>query len=193
VRIVLEEKGIPYESVVINLSKMEQKTPPFLTMNPYGQVPVISDDDVVIYDSTIINEYLEEKYPNPPLMPRDPRGKARVRMMEDYRDEHFHPNMYMILHELRHKQPSVRDEDAIRTGREKTQAEFPRLERELAGREFLAGSFSIADIAFVPNILLFQAFGIEVPSNCKNVLSWMVSLKNRASTRKLMKEDGLIS
>jgi glutathione S-transferase len=189
----LEEKGIPYESLVIDLQRKEQRDPGFLAINPYGKVPVISDGSVVIHDSTIINEYLEEKYPAPPLMPADSPGKARARMMEDYRDEHFTGLMSVIRYQHRNKQPAERDENAIQAAREQTQAEFPRLERELSGREFLAGSFSLADIAFIPDILLFDSFGIRVPSDCRNVLGWIERLKSRASTRKLMKEDGLIS
>lgn len=64
------EKNIPYETVPVDLVKKEQKRPEFLKMNPYGKVPVLVDD-AIIYESCIINEYLEEKYPAPPLLPAD--------------------------------------------------------------------------------------------------------------------------
>src|SRR3972149_578337 len=69
VRIVLAEKGIEYERILVDLRKKEQKKEDFLRLNPYGKVPVLVDNDVLIYESSIINEYLDEKYPNPPLMP----------------------------------------------------------------------------------------------------------------------------
>ena len=71
VKVVLAEKNLPYEIVPIDLRAQEQKTPDYLKMNPYGKVPVLTDDAVVLYESCIINEYLEEKYRDRPLMPDD--------------------------------------------------------------------------------------------------------------------------
>ena len=72
VKIVLAEKHLPYEIVPIDLRAQEQKTPDYLKLNPYGKVPVLTDADTVLYESCIINEYLEEKYPDPPLLPKEP-------------------------------------------------------------------------------------------------------------------------
>src|SRR3989339_1958054 len=71
VRIVLIEKGLDFERVQIDLSKKEQKSPEYLKIHPFGQVPAIDDDGFIVYDSTIINEYLEDEYPYPPLLPED--------------------------------------------------------------------------------------------------------------------------
>jgi glutathione S-transferase len=68
VRVVLEEKDLEYETVLVDLRKQDQKTPEFLQLNPYGKVPVLVDDDTVVYDSTVINEYLEDEYPIPALL-----------------------------------------------------------------------------------------------------------------------------
>ena len=65
------KKNLPYEIVPIDLRKQEQKTPDYLKLNPYGKVPVLTDDSTVLYESCIINEYLNEKYPKSPLMPAD--------------------------------------------------------------------------------------------------------------------------
>ena len=69
VRVVLAEKDLEFEKVFVDLRKQEQKAPEFLRMNPYGKVPVLTDEDEVVYDSTIINEYLEDEYPLPRLTP----------------------------------------------------------------------------------------------------------------------------
>ena len=69
VRVVLAEKDLEYEKIFVDLRKQEQKLPEFLRLNPYGKVPVLVDEDEVVYDSTVINEYLEEEYPLPRLMP----------------------------------------------------------------------------------------------------------------------------
>jgi len=71
VRVVLAEKELEYETVLVDLRKQEQRTPEFLRLNPLGKVPVLVDDDEVICDSTIINEYLEDEYPSTRLMPED--------------------------------------------------------------------------------------------------------------------------
>ena len=72
VRLVLAEKDLSYEKVFVDLTKNEQKTPDFLRLNPYGRVPVLIDDEEVIYDSTVINEYLEDEYPHPHSCRRNP-------------------------------------------------------------------------------------------------------------------------
>jgi len=91
VRVVLAEKDLEYEKTLVDLRKQDQKAPEFLQLNPYGKVPVLVDEDTVVYDSTIINEYLDEEYPLPPLMPEDSQGKAQVRTLEDYCDNSFIP------------------------------------------------------------------------------------------------------
>src|SRR5688572_8846588 len=65
VKVVLEEKKLPYETIPVDLRKKEQKTPEYLKINPYGKVPSLADGDVVLYESCIINEYLEDKYSKP--------------------------------------------------------------------------------------------------------------------------------
>src|SRR5213593_1877236 len=85
VRIALIEKGLEFDRIQIDLSKKEQKNPDYLKIHPLGQVPALDDEGFIVYDSTIINEYLEDEYPYPPLLPKDSEGRARARLMEDYR------------------------------------------------------------------------------------------------------------
>ena len=82
VKIVLAEKGLPWEGIWVKLGKMEQKSPEHLKRNPYGKIPVIDDDGKLLFESCIINEYLDEKYPNPPLQPKDPYLRARGRILD---------------------------------------------------------------------------------------------------------------
>jgi len=84
VKVVLEEKKLPYETIPIDLRKKEQKTPEYLKINPYGKVPALIDGDTVLYESCIINEYLNEKFPDPPLMPNDPAERAKAKIAIDY-------------------------------------------------------------------------------------------------------------
>ena len=97
VRIVLAEKGLDYQSEIVNVMKGETRTPKFLAMNPFGKVPVLVDGDLVVYESNIINEYLEEKYPNPRLMPREPAARAAARQLIHWANQHIHANLGPVL------------------------------------------------------------------------------------------------
>jgi maleylpyruvate isomerase len=81
VRIVANFKGIAYEYVSVNLIKGESRTLAYEALNPQGKVPSLEDDGHLITQSLAICEYLEEKHPSPPLLPRDPAGRARVRSL----------------------------------------------------------------------------------------------------------------
>src|ERR687897_2757338 len=108
VRIALLEKGLEFERINVDLSKKEQKLPEYLKIHPFGQIPALDDEGFIIYDSTIINEYLEDEYPYPSLMPDGSEGRARARLMEDFRDSHFNPAFIKIMHETR-KSEAERD------------------------------------------------------------------------------------
>ena len=180
VRAVLLEKGLEFERVNIDLTKREQKSPEYLKIHPFGTVPALDDEGFVVYDSTIINEYLEDEYPYPPLMPKDSEGRARARMMEDLRDSHFNPAAGQLNRELR-KPEGERDPKVLEQARTKITECFERLEKELEGREYLAGQFSLADIAFIPNIDSLERIQIAIDPKYKNLLAWIDRLKARPS------------
>ena len=184
VRVVLAEKDLEYERVHVDLHKGEQRAPEFLKLNPYGKVPVLIDEDVVVYDSTIINEYLEEEYPNPSLMPEDSAGRARVRLLEDFADNSFTPPAGLILNEL-HMPESERDTERIRKYQSEIARVLARLEAVLEGKEFLAGDFSLADIAFVPRVVVLGQLGVEVDARLQNVAAWITRLRERPSVQSL--------
>jgi glutathione S-transferase len=85
----LKEKGIAFESVYVDLHSFEQHEPWFVAINPEGQVPVLDHDGTIITHSSIINEYLEDAFPDTPaLRPADPVGRARMRFWNKFVDEH---------------------------------------------------------------------------------------------------------
>ena len=87
--IPLFEKGLDFESVYVNLHKFEQHEPWFLAINPEGQVPVLDHDGVIVTHTTVINEYIEDAFPDaPPLRPNTPVGNARMRYWNKFIDEH---------------------------------------------------------------------------------------------------------
>ena len=180
VRIALIEKGLEFERINIDLSKKEQKNPQYLKIHPFGQVPALDDEGFIIYDSTIINEYLEDEYPYPPLLPKDSEGRARARLMEDFRDTHFNPHFVEIIHEVR-KPEGQKDLKLIEHAKAEITKCFERIEKELEGKEYLAGTFGLADIAYMSNIDLLERFQIPVESKYKNMLAWIERLKARPS------------
>jgi glutathione S-transferase len=180
VRIALIEKGLEFERMPIDLGKKEQKGPEYLKIHPFGQVPALDDEGFIVYDSTIINEYLEDEYPYPPLMPKDSDGRARARLMEDFRDNVFNPACVKIFREMRAPE-AERNSQAIEAAKAELAKCFERIENELHGREYLAGEFSLADIAFMANLDFLDRSGVQVDPKNKNTLAWIARLKARPS------------
>src|SRR6266511_2642700 len=118
VKVVLAEKNLPYEIVPIDLRKQEQKTPEYLKLNPYGKVPVLTDDAAVLYESCIINEYLNEKYPNPLLMLVDLEKRAKVRILIDYGMTHLDGHYQKLRMELM-KEPKEQNAQIIDAAKSK--------------------------------------------------------------------------
>jgi len=184
-RIVLEEKDLSYEVVPVDLKAGEQKRPEFLKLNPFGKVPVVVDDEVVVYDSTIINEYLEDEYPHPQLMPAESAPRARVRMLEDYADTVFIPVTGAIMHELRRPE-AERDQEKLGTSRQQVARMLAMLDGALAGRSWLVGNFSLADVALAPRVVILRALGITLDPEWKNLAAWVQRLNQRASVHDLV-------
>jgi glutathione S-transferase len=187
VRLALTEKDLSYERIFIDLTKNEQKAPDFLRLNPYGKVPVLIDEDEVIYDSTVINEYLEDEYPHPPLMPEESSERARVRMFEDFADNSFTAQSGLLTAELRKPAEQV-DQERVQRYRADLLRVLEFLERHLESKEYIAGAFSLADLAFAPRLLILPTLGVEIPARLKNVLAWIERLKQRPSVKLLQQE-----
>ena len=96
VLICLKEKGVDFVSHLIDIQAFEQHEPWFLKINPDGQVPVLVHDGTAITESTVINEYLDQVFPNPPLRPSDAIPCARMRVFTKYVDEYFRPALSQI-------------------------------------------------------------------------------------------------
>jgi len=184
VKVVLWEKDLEFETVLVDLKAGEQKTPEFLKLNPYGKVPVLVDDETVVYDSTIINEYLEDEYPEPRLLPADSSLRARARLLEDYCDNSFIPSADFVLMQMA-KPEAERDQERLGRYRMEVQRGLNRLEAFLDGKDFLVGDFSLADIAFVPRVLILPKLGVEVDPRLRHVNGWIGRLRERPSVRNL--------
>lgn len=92
----LKEKGLDFVGHYVDLANFEQHEPEFVAINPNGQVPVLVHDGRVITESTIINEYLEDVFPDPALRPRDPVERAHMRVWTKFVDEYFCPALSVL-------------------------------------------------------------------------------------------------
>ncbi len=136
-RIALAEKGVEYETVEIDL---DDRPSWIYEKNPLGRVPVLEEDTFVLPESAVINEYLEERYPEPPLWPVDAAERALGRLLVFRFDQLSKP--YYALR---------RDEDGAR---ERLDAELAKLNAILDSQPYLTGrAFGLADIAYVPWIV----------------------------------------
>lgn len=183
-RIVLAEKDLSYETVAVDLKAGDQKRPEFLKLNPFGKVPVLIDDEVIVYDSTIINEYIEDEYPHPQLMPSDSAARARGRTFEDYADNAFIGATGTIMRELRQPE-GERDQEKLATARQQVARMLAVIDGSLAGRQWLVGNFSLADVAFAPRVVILPALGVTLDPEWKNVAAWIQRLNQRASIHDL--------
>jgi glutathione S-transferase len=184
VRIALSEKRIRWEPIHVNLRANEHKTPEFLALNPYGKVPVLLDDGAVIYESTVVNEYLEDRFPEPPLMPTDPLGRAEVRLWEDYGDNAFlGPAEGIFIHD---KGWRTFEPEHLQRMREQIRDVLTRLEKHLEGKKFLVrDTFSLADVCFAPRITILEQLGVPLPSSHVKVRAWVERMRDRESTQGL--------
>lgn len=145
--IAAAEKGIDYQRELVPFSLAtlyDPKHPEVARVNPKGQVPVLIDDDIELFDSTQIFEYFEELEPEPPLWPRDRKARARARLLELRSDEVFFPHVVTLMP----GQWAAAGEDGLRAAQEAIAAYYDDMEALLADREFLCGDLSFADIAF---------------------------------------------
>jgi glutathione S-transferase len=179
-RITLLEKGLQWDTTWLDLPSGEHKKPEYLAINPVGKVPALIDDRIVVHDSTIINEYLEDKYPDPPLLPREPATRARARSFEDYADAYLAPSLFKILMNQR-KPEAERDQEKIKEGEREVRDHFAFLDRELKGREFFAGPISLGDISFVPPLANYERAGYKIGPEFPNLHAWWERMKARPS------------
>jgi len=166
VRIVLAEKQIPYESLWVDL---DDKPAWLYEKNPAGRVPVLEEDGgFVLPESTVIMEYLEERFPEPPLLPADAAERAQARLLI-WRHDDF-------------SRPYYRARRGEEEAHEHLGAELSKLDAILEAQPWLTGrEFGLADIAYVPWILRGQtSFGLDVEPY-ESLTPWLERMLERPS------------
>ncbi len=185
VKVVLAEKKLPFEIVPVDLKKGDQKKPDYLKLNPYGKVPVIIDGATVLYESCVINEYLEEKYPEPSLMPKEPAKKAKIRILTDYGMAHLDAPYQKLRQELM-KDSKERNQEVIEGAKKELKNLLQRFEREIGDQPYLAGDFSLVDAALIPRFLRMEGFGVLPDPSLPRLGKWLQKMKERPSVRAII-------
>lgn len=185
VKVVLEEKKIPYETVNVDLRAGAQKTPDYLKINPYGKVPAIADGDTVLYESCIINEYLEEKYSSPPLMPTDPGARAKARILVDFGLTQMDPAYTKLRMEMT-KDEKDRNQETINAAKEDIKKRLQRLEQELGDKEYLMGDFSLVDADLIPRFTRLEGFGVLPDATLPRLGKYLQRMKARPSVKTIL-------
>lgn len=175
VRIALAEKGLPYELVSVPFTRAgyQPKDPVVLAVNPKAQVPVLEDGELMVYDSTLILEYLEDRHPAPPLYPADPVGRARCRQLEAAADEILFPSVFELITEVFYK-PDAASRDAERIGRATAAiaGHYDGLEGRLGERPWLCGDFSVADIGYFLTVTFASSLGAPLGDAHPRLRTW---------------------
>jgi glutathione S-transferase len=189
VRVALAEKGLPYERIEVGWSlakRYEPHHPDVVALNPKRQVPVLVDGGVAVYDSTQIFEYLEDRYPEPPLYPRDVALRARCRRLEAAADEIVFPAVWDLIETSFY--PGARDAARLERAKARLADEHAALDKELSGGAWLCGDFTVADIATF--ILLHAAAGLGAPpaEGHTNLRAWVARMHERPAVKREVEE-----
>lgn len=175
VRIVLAEKGINYESTEVDLDD----TPEDLKdLNPYNEVPTLVDRDLVLYGHQVIMEYLDERFPHPPLMPVDPVSRARNRLML----RRIERDWYTLSNKI------ARGEDLENTRKELADSLLtvaPVFEQK---KFFMSDDFTVMDCAIAPLLWRLQLYGVELPASASALITYAANVFNREAFKESLTE-----
>jgi len=184
VRIVLREKGLEAEIVDVpfGLQGYRPKHPEVLARNPKGQVPVLVDGDLELWDSTVILEYLEDAHPEPALYPREPAARAACRQLELWADEVLFAPILPLIQEVFYKPDGVgRDEARVAEARAKLRERHAELEARLGDGEWLCGAFSVADLTAFLCCMFGATLGVPVGDATPRLAAWVARTAARPS------------
>ncbi|CAM5353138.1 glutathione S-transferase N-terminal domain-containing protein [Thauera mechernichensis] len=166
-RIVLFEKGMDFEVIDVDLYN---KPEDIAVINPYNRVPVLVDRDLVLYESNIINEYIDERFPHPQLMPPDPIMRARARQLLHT----FEQELFTHLEALEAGQKGV---DKVRTH---VRDHLTQLAPVFTKQKFMLGDeFSMLDVAIAPLLWRLEHYGIELPKAAAPLMKYAERIFSR--------------
>ena len=160
-RIVLFEKGMDFEVVDVDLTN---KPEDLSTLSPYSDYPVLVERDLILTDANIINEYIDERFPHPQLMPPDPVMRARARLfLKD-----FESQLFINMLDLESK-----DTEVSESAREKVTDILMQISPILGKQAYLLHEeYSMLDVAIAPLLWRLEHYNIKLPSSCAPLLKY---------------------
>lgn len=135
-------------------------------------MPVLVDGDVVVYESAIIDEYLDEKYPEPSLMPKDLGLRARTRIWIDFCNTRLQAAGGDVAHG-----------HEVEKAKEKLREHLKTLDKQMAGKTFIVGDYSLADITYIPFFTRQQRYGVSIDDSLPNLKQWVDRLLSRPAVK----------
>ena len=185
-RIALALKGLDWEPSYISLPGTEHRAQDYMTLNPQGLVPaLIEDDGAVLAQSLAIMEYLEEKYPNPPLMPKDPYLRGRGRVLVDYALNYIHEPYWSLRGEMLKPEPE-RNSATLEQTRARLRELLQYLETALGENDYFLGALSLADIDVLPRFLRMESYGALPTPGLPQLSAWLQRMKERPSVKAIL-------
>ncbi len=169
VRLVLAEKNITYEVEDIDPLNMPEE---LMELNPYGTLPTLVDRDLKLYESRIIMEYLDERFPHPPLLPVDPVSRSTSRLLLFRVERDWYQQMDIILSG---KKEATKARKELRESLISTAPVFA------AKPFFMSDEFTLVDCAIAPLLWRLPALGVEIPSSAKGIHAYAKRLFERES------------
>ncbi|NMG28708.1 glutathione S-transferase N-terminal domain-containing protein [Aromatoleum evansii] len=167
-RIVLFEKGMDFEVIDVDLYN---KPEDIAVINPYNRVPVLVDRDLILYESNIINEYIDERFPHPQLMPPDPIMRARARQLLHT----FEHELFSHIEALEKNQKGT-----VEKSRAHVRDQLVQLAPIFTKQKFMLGDeFSMLDVAIAPLLWRLEHYGIELPKAAANLQKYAERIFSR--------------
>ena len=168
-RLVLFEKGMDFEIKDVDLFK---KPEDINVMNPYGQVPILVERDLTLYESNIINEYIDERFPHPQLMPADPVMRARARLFLF----NFERELFVHVQTIE----NTNNQKAIEKGKLLIRDRLTQLAPILLKSKYMLGDeFSMLDVAIAPLLWRLDHYGIDLPKSAAPLMKYAERIFSR--------------
>jgi glutathione S-transferase len=181
VRIALIEKGLAAELVEIDMARGAHRQPEYLALNPYGRVPTLEDDGLVLYESTAVLDYLEATHPSPPLVPAEQAGRALVAMHVKLCDIQLARQTGVIIFPKRFLPKERWDEAAMAQAKKEIEKHLGILERQIGGKQWMVGErFSLIEVCYAPFVEFFPLMEVTPPPA---VAAWTERMLSRPSAR----------
>ncbi|HEY0879279.1 MAG TPA: glutathione S-transferase N-terminal domain-containing protein [Zeimonas sp.] len=172
-RFVLFEKGMDFEIRDVDLYN---KPEDISIMNPYGQVPILVERDLILYESNIINEYIDERFPHPQLMPADPVMRARARLFLF----NFERELFVHVQQLERRDQQRDASKAMEKARAQIRDRLTQLTPIfIKNKHMLGDDFSMLDVAIAPLLWRLDHYGIDMPKSAAPLLRYAERLFSR--------------